>query len=58
MKCKLRNVLVSLATVVGACALLAGAASADPPPRRSRLYLLARLTLIFCHGIVARSCLS
>jgi glyoxylase-like metal-dependent hydrolase (beta-lactamase superfamily II) len=40
MKSILRNVLVSLATVVGACALLAGAASADPP-QGMRLYVFS-----------------
>ena len=40
MKSILRNVLVSLATVVGACALLAGAAFADPP-QGMRLYVFS-----------------
>ena len=40
MKSILRKVLVSLATVVGACALLAGAASADPP-QGMRLYVFS-----------------
>jgi N-acyl homoserine lactone hydrolase len=40
MKSILRNVLVSLATVVGACGLLAGAAPADPP-QGMRLYVFS-----------------
>ena len=42
MKSVLRNVLVSLATVVGTCIRLAGAASADPP-QGMRLCVLVRL---------------
>jgi glyoxylase-like metal-dependent hydrolase (beta-lactamase superfamily II) len=40
MKSILRNVLVSVATVVSACVLLAGAASADPP-QGMRLYVFS-----------------
>src|SRR5438105_15592681 len=40
MKSVLRNTLVTLATVVGAYALLAGAASADPP-QGMRLYVFS-----------------
>ena len=40
MKSILRNVLVGLATVIAACALLPGAASADPP-QGMRLYVFS-----------------
>ena len=40
MKSILRNLLVSVATLVSACVLLAGTASADPP-QGMRLYVFS-----------------